>query len=376
MFSYNFRAVSTALVIGAAAVGTAGLLSTTAQAAVRPAVGTPLNAAISAAKSKSCDQATAKLREAENQGNKTSEETSKIAQGKAYIDNQCGAGGLQGKFNGEYNAGHYAAVIAMEDDLRKGNLLSPLNQTLIAQAYWKSGNNAGCVRYLRQNLSAGGEQVLSLMRYCAHDAGDKATESQVTEQLVSRFGKPEYWRAMLAQAQRTGGLKDAQTLDIYRLKFLTGSMATQDEYLTLAQLAMVAGLPKEAQAVIKKGLDSKAIAPGDRINRFNTLTSNAVTQDEAALAKSMAAANAAPAGDALVKMGEYQVSAGNAAEGIKTIQAGVAKHPVDPNFALVRLGQAYLAAKQKDEAIRTFASVKGDANWQLIARLWGFYARR
>ena len=146
--------------------------------------------------------------------------------------------------------------------------------------------------------------------------------------------------------------------------------------MTLAQLALVANLPKEAQDVVKKGLDAKALAPGDRITRFTNTINTTIAQDDAGLAKTQAAANAAANGDALIKLGEYQTSGGNSSDAIKTIQAGIAKHPTDPNYAQVRLGLAYLGAKQKDDAIRAFSAVRGDPNWQMVARLWTFYARR
>ena len=46
------------------------------------------------------------------------------------------------------------------------------------------------------------------------------------------------------------------------------------------------------------------------------------------------------------------------------------------NNAQTRLGQAYIDAGQKDQAVRAFAKVKGTPNEELVAHLWTLYARK
>jgi hypothetical protein len=41
----------------------------------------------------------------------------------------------------------------------------------------------------------------------------------------------------------------------------------------------------------------------------------------------------------------------------------------------MRLGQAQLAAGQKDAAIRTFGAIKGDPKQEMVAHIWSLYAR-
>ena len=76
--------------------------------------------------------------------------------------------------------------------LRKAGALDGTSMQVIAQAYYQSGNKAGCVRYIRENFGSGaGEGVLELERRCfAIDSGDTDTERAVLEQLVARSGKP------------------------------------------------------------------------------------------------------------------------------------------------------------------------------------------
>ena len=69
------------------------------------------------------------------------------------------------------------------------------------------------------------------------------------EQLVARTGKAEYWNNLLKLSEHASGMRDHDTLDVYRLKLLTGTIAGKDEYLLLAQLALQLGFAAESQAV-------------------------------------------------------------------------------------------------------------------------------
>ena len=89
----------------------------------------------------------------------------------------------------------------------------------------------------------------------------------------------------------------------------------------------------------------------------------------------MAAANAAPNGDALVKLGEDAWGQGRFPDAVKLIQAGIAKGVTDKDNALIRLGMAYFGAGQKDQAVHSFDKVDGDAKQKIIAHLWTIFAR-
>ena len=72
---------------------------------------------------------------------------------------------------------------------------------------------------------------------CAYEAGDDVTQRQALESLVAHTGKPEYWNDLLKMGEH-GRACDHDTLDIYRLNLLTGTLNGKDEYITLAQLAI------------------------------------------------------------------------------------------------------------------------------------------
>jgi predicted Zn-dependent protease len=89
----------------------------------------------------------------------------------------------------------------------------------------------------------------------------------------------------------------------------------------------------------------------------------------------MKTANAQKNGDLLVKLGENLTGMGKTQDAINAIQAGIKKGVTDPNDAQMRLGQAYLAAGQKDDALHAFNSVKGDPKAEMVAHIWSLYTR-
>lgn len=380
----NLRALACALALSTAALGGATvLLCAPAQAAaVRPEIGTALTEAKNLAAAGNYKAAMAKINEAEAVSGKTSDESQIISQMKQYVGVKSGDASIGGaaaakkKFGDDYAAKNYAEVIAAGDTLKKLGALDVSSEQVIAQAYYLKGDKTGCVKYIKATLGMNaGEDTLQLLNRCAYDANDDETQRQVLETLVSRTGKPDYWASLLKLSEQASGLSDHQTLDLYRIKLLTGNVTAKDEYTLLAQLAMQLGFPAEGAAVITKAQAAKLLTD-DRSNKLLALAKTQAAADDANMAKNIASANAAPNGDALIKIGEDQVSMGKAKDAIATIQAGMKKPVNDKNNAAIRLGVAYLNAGQKADAVKTLDSVKGPAGDKaaMVAHLWSLYA--
>ncbi len=365
------RAFGMALLLGTAtmAVATVGI-TTSAQAAVRPAVGNALKAAIAAAAAGRSSEAESRLHEADSMSNLTSGEQQAIAQTRNYIQAKANGGGSgpKAKFISDYNAGRYRDAIADADAMRRAGQLDFNSQIVVGQAYYQLGDYAGAIRYLKGLGNS--EQVLELLLSAAYKSNDSATMSQAAEQLVLQ-GKTQYWANLLTGAENTRGLKDHQQLDLYRLRFATNNMRSDSDYFTAAELALEFGSPAEAVNIIQKGMAAHMLQ-GDRATRLLGLANAAVAKDNAGLA----AAEAHPkTGDDLVKIGEDLTGAGKAQDGLGQIQAGINKGVSDKANAQMRLGQAYLAIGQKDAAAHAFNSIKDDPAWGVVAHVWSIYAR-
>jgi tetratricopeptide (TPR) repeat protein len=281
--------------------------------------------------------------------------------------------GAQAKFSADYNAGRYRDVIADEELLRKYNGLTANAQVVIAQAYYQLGQYKECVSYANSHSGAGAD-MLKRGGLCAFKAGDDALSLEMAEKLVAVSPTPENWAQLLGQAERAKGLSDAQTVDIYRLKLLTGNMKGADDYFTLAQLLIAARLPAEADQVVQKGQAAKLLVDA-RAQRLIGLVKQSLATDVANLPKAQAAAQKAPKGDELIKIGEDLTGMGKYSDAVAAIQAGIGKGVKDADNAQVRLAVALASNKQKPAALAALEKAKTTPNGKLVARMWAAFIK-
>jgi tetratricopeptide (TPR) repeat protein len=356
------------------------MVSTSVEAAtVRPQVGAALQAAIKAAASGNGSAAMAKIHEAESVGGLTGPEQQAIAQTKEYVAAKTGAGGgvtgAKAKFANDYNAGHYSSVVGEDADaLRKAGAMDGQSQLIVAQAYYLMHNYAECVRYI-QSMGHLGQGALELLNRCAYEAHDEQAQQVALEQLVVDFNQTKYWSDLLGSADRTSGLSNQDTLDIYRLRLQTNTMR-KDDYETAAEIAIQLGFPTEAITFAQKGIDSKQLA-ADRGARLIALAKTSATADVAGLPKAQAAASAAKSGDASIKVGEDLWGMGRYQDALTAIKAGIAKGTTNPDEAQIRLAMAYIGLHQRDQAVQALKAVSKSAppHTQTMARLWSIFAR-
>lgn len=382
MIAKSLRGVAAALLIGTAAVSVAVLSgATVAEAAgVRPAVGKPLQEAINLAKDGKGSAALAKVKEAESVPNLTAAEKQTIAQTQEYVATKTGnfSGGVtnattaKAKFAADYNAGRYRDVVSNDVELlKKYGAFDGQSQLVASQAYYQMRDYSSALRLL--NGLGDSDTVLSLKLNIASKLGDSATQSDVAERLVLK-GQSKYWPYLLSAADNTRGLTDQQTLDVYRVRLLTGQMRNADDYSNAAQLAILLDIPQEGVEIQQKGFDQKILADG-RQQRLLDQAKKLAAAQSAKLPALAAEANKAKTGDELVKLGAIYTSLGRDADAASAIESGIAKGVKDPNDAQIRLGRAYLGEKKTAQALKAFAAVKDDPKAKMVARLWTVYVR-
>ena len=376
--------VSTALST-ALAVGTALLIATPAAAAtVRPQVGQALKAAIADANAGRGEAAAEEIRKAEGVGNLTSGEEQAIEQTKSYVAAKTGntsagggsAVGAKARFANDYRAGRYNDVVGPDADmLRKYGAMDAQSQVIIAQAYYLMHDYDQCMHMVR-DMGGGNQVALELLMRCAYETHDENTMQSALEQLVVDYNQPKYWSDLLDSADRTAGMSNPDTLDVFRLRLLTGTMKGGSDYQTAAEIAIQLGFPSEGAAIAQKGLDLKLLDQ-NRGQRLLTLAKQAAAADLANLPKAAAAASAAKTGDASVKLGEDYWSMGRYRDAVETIKSGVAKGVSGPDEAQIRLGMAYIGLRERDAALHALNAVSKSApqHTKTIARLWSIYAR-
>jgi hypothetical protein len=384
----GLRSIALTLLLSAGCVslGVVGVVPVAEAAGVRPQVGKPLQAAIALANKGNASGAMSAVHQAESVGSLTGSEQQAIAQTKQFIaaktGNFSGGGGsstaARAKFAADYNAGRYSAVTGEDVQLlKKYGAFNGEDQIIVAQAYYLSGRTDQAVTLLR-SLTSGAhpsEAALKLLYSAAYKGGDNDAMRSALERLVADYNRPEYWGNLLQIAEAAKGLKDQQTLDIFRLRIATNSMKRPDDYMTAAEMALEFGSSAEAANIVQKGIDAKVLT-GDRVTKLLNTAKNQAATDSANYQKNLASAQKEKNGDDLVKLGQQLVGAGRSQDAIPLIQQGIQKGATDKDNAQIQLGLAYLAAGQKPNAINAFNAVsKQSGNNQMVAHLWAIYAR-
>jgi hypothetical protein len=379
MIPKKLRAVAAALSMGMATVAAVGLCATPAVAAsVRPTVGNALNEAKSAMSSGNCNAAMNAVRRAEGAGGLSSDEKKYIEQMKNYIASAskgaCGADtsvGAQAKFANDYRARRYRDVIADAEQLRKYGGYNAQSQQVVAQSYYALRDYAGCLRI----ATGGSAGMLELRMRCAYDGHEDEIYRSALEQLVSSTNKPEYWARLIKNVEGAKALSDPQTLDIYRVKLLTGNIRSGDDYTMMAQFALQFGFAAEALNVLNTGIKVKAIQPGGRTDRLMKLAKDTLASNQRNLSRVESEAKSAKSGDLLIKLGQDYCGQAQGKDAVAAVQAGIAKGVADKDGAQIRLGHAYYCAGQKPQALAALAKVKGNDNNAMVAKLWALYIK-
>jgi hypothetical protein len=396
----NLRATLALTVIAAAAA-----LSTapTAAQGLRAEVGKPLQQAGDYLRQGKAREALAKVREAEGVSGITGAERATIDRMKAAAAQRAGD--------------FPTAIAALEGTASRasGAELGSVAEQLAA-AYVQTRNNAKANEWLQKAVAAGNTSptVRQMQQYLQSTSGDfgaiakaAAAEVQAAEQagrrpgeddllrladaqqrlnntngyvatlekLLFNYPKKDYWSAYLGRLPRKAGFSPRYELDVLRLRLATGGLVKADEYMEMAQLSLQQGMATESRRIVEQGYKSGVLGTGAEAGRHQRLRDLIVTREAAAkasLAQQATEAAAETSGDSLVRVGMITANVGNADEGIKLIEQGIAKGKLSRlDEARLRLGLAQLSqAKTRNAGLATLRTVKGNDGSGDIARLW------
>lgn len=371
------------------------------------AVGKPLQAAQELAGEGKFREALAKVREAEKIGEKTPYEAFVINQMLAYVLAGAGDfGGAAKAYEAQIASGRLPAAEmgkALKNTTRLfyqvenygkaaqyGNrYLTEVGpdaeiQLLVAQSYFVTKDYANTVKHISAAISTaergGGrpdENWIRILHASKEGLNDRAGANEALEKLVQLYPKPDYWNDLLAGLLSGGGINDRLLLEVFRLKSATGLLRDADDYVEMAQVALLLGLPGEAQSVLEKGFAAKKLGGDQRHQGLLSHAKGLAASDKASLGQQEGQASAAPKGEALVRLGEAYASYGQYDKAISAIERGIKKGGVDNlTDARIQLGRALVAAGRVQEGRATFKLVETKGPLGKVARLWVIHSNR
>ena len=182
-------------------------------------------------------------------------------------------------------------------------------------------------------------------------------------------------------------------LHLYRLALEVDVLKRPGDYTEMAQLAIEQGSPGEAERALEKGFEKKVFVDArtqDKNKRLLASAKKLAANDRPALDKVDKDAAADGAGAKDVGVGLAYLSYQDYDKAVTALSRGLAKPGVrsEPEARLL-LGIAQLeaskqhaakdpqlASRLKEDATKTFKSVKGDPKFERLANLWKLHARQ
>ncbi|WP_280153820.1 hypothetical protein [Piscinibacter sp. XHJ-5] len=292
---------------------------------------------------------------------------------------------------------------------------SPAIRTLLIQSQYLAGDFAGAAKELTTEIQhaekAGnppGEDRLKLLVNATLKLNDTSGYVWALERLVTYYPKKDYWVDLLGRLQRKPNFSDRLALDTYRLALATETLGASarppeaapirsgdrsrpaasegpwvhkaSDYMEMAQLAVQAGFPAEAKQVLDKGFATNVLGQGaeaERHKRLRELVAKRLDEDKKNQATSIAEAQEAKDGTALVNAGMNLVFQGDKQKGLQLMQQGLAKGNLKrAEDAKLHYAIAQIMAGDNGKVQATLKSVAGNDGTADLARLWALYARR
>ena len=372
---------------------------------VRPEVGKPLQAAQALIRQHKGREAMAEIARAEAVPNRTAYENQIIAQMKAAASSSMGDNDAtiknnmavldSGKVSGReatalvegiavayYNKKEYAEAAKWSQRYFKEGGTDSAMRTVLLQSYYL-GNDCAAVNKMLGNGSEerkASEEELQILANCFLRQKDQAGYVAAIEKLVLFYPKKDYWVDLLSHVQRKPGFaSDRLAVHVYRLRMAVGIPLDTNDYMEMAQLALQAGVPSEAKAIVDKGYEVKALGngkEGERHQRLRDLINKNLADSQRNRARDEADAMASKDGNDLVKVGLNYVYEGKADKGLPLIDKGIKRGGLRrPEDAKLLYGEALLQAGQRAKAASVFKEVRGTDGTADLARLWILEAR-
>ena len=286
-----------------------------------------------------------------------------------------------------YQIKMYDKAIEFGNRAIKGGYADDELRTLVGQAYYLRGDWKGTLHFEENMVDAQvkeghtpKKESLDLILSACVKLNDQPCETRALERVVTYYPKPDYWYQLLyTMRQQTSG-NDINTLQTYRLMSEVDVLKSPDDYTEMAQLALEAGSPGEAQRILEKGFaksiftDARAKSKNERLLES---AKKAAAADQASLAKNEKEADAAPTGGKNVGVGLAYFGYGQYDKAADELAKGLSKGGLrNETEARLLLGIAQLKAGHKEDAAKSFRAVKGDPSLERLANLWTLHAKQ
>jgi hypothetical protein len=280
------------------------------------------------------------------------------------------------------NAQHFQKALTYVQQLQALNALDPKFYPRVAIAYYELKDMPHAQQYAQMSIDAAKaagqtpeENMLKIVMNSALEQKDASSVQSSLETLALQYNQPENWSRLIDLALNTKGMKDADELYMFRLKFLIPNAMTAEDYGPLASVANSRGYATEAYGVLQKGIAAGKITAAGAGPTYTQARGGAAT-DAHDLNSIAAQAEHAKTGEADIKLAEDYWGYGRYADGEIAARRAIGKGGLkDPSEGPMLLGMLLAAEGKYTEAQQTLAQVTGSASRKAAAHLWITYAQ-
>jgi tetratricopeptide (TPR) repeat protein len=286
--------------------------------------------------------------------------------------------------NYNYNAKNYPKAIEWFKTYQKESATPNKVSGALARAYYVNNDFANARAELEKIMAADEkagvkptEDNLRLLASAQAKLKDTGAYTATMEKLVGVKPSTEVWTDLLRRMTNKTTFNDRLRLDAYRLQMTAAKEMEAEEYLDMAERAMMTGFFGEAKQTLDAGFAAGKLGTGKDASKQKQMldkASKGAADDAKTIDAGEAGALKAKTGTPLVNLGYAYVTLGQFDKGIDLIKQGIAKGGLkNPEDAKLRLGVAYAKASKKDDALKTFATVTGNDGTAELARYWTMY---
>ncbi|MFZ6757315.1 tetratricopeptide repeat protein [Undibacterium sp. Ji50W] len=252
---------------------------------------------------------------------------------------------------------------------------------LVARSYYLENDYANTIKVLNNQLAeddkAGRKSTqenLRLLGGAYQQLKDNNGYATVLERLLGTYPQKEYWSDLLYRIEHRPGFAERLRLDMYRLLLITDNLDDGSQYVEMAELALLAGLPTEAKKAVDAGFAANILGTGKEAAKHKQLRDRVNKQAADDLKNpdaGEASAKSAKTGIGLLNIGYNYVINGQQEKGLALMEQGLAKGGLKSvDEGKLHLGMAYLQAKNREKAKEIFKSIQSTDGAADLARLW------
>ena len=286
-----------------------------------------------------------------------------------------------------YQIKNYDKAIDFGNRAIKGGYADDQIKTIVGQSYYLKGDWKNTLKFeddiVNAQIKAGQtptNESLSLIYSACTKLQDEACQTRAVEKMVTYYPKPDTWAQLLYSMRKDTSGNEADLFQTYRLMLDTDVLKEPSDYTEMAELALDAGSPGDAQNVLQKAQEKNVFTDQrskDRAQRLLDSAKKRAQADQAGLPKLEKEADAASSGDKNIAVGRAYLGYGQYDKAVDQLSKGLGKSGVKNEAdARLTLGIAQLKAGHKDDAMKTFKTVKGDPALERLANLWGLHAKQ